>query len=125
MKHSTPESYFDALEAHFNQLAESVATGDAEALPALTEHVQQLAVNLHEVLQDWQQQGLLNAAMTLRLKSLAEGLRLVRANLLRRATLVEQALKLIIPAAADPTYAGGSAYGSGPRSSGRFGAMSA
>jgi len=125
MKHSSPESYFDALEAHFNQLAAAVASGDADALPALSTQVQQLAVSLSEVWQEWQQQGLQNAAMTERLKSLAEGLRLVRTNLLRRASLVEQALKLIIPAAIDPTYAGGGAYGAGPRLSGRFGVLSA
>jgi ATP-dependent exoDNAse (exonuclease V) alpha subunit len=125
MKHSSPESYFDALEAHFNQLAAAVATGDADALPALTAQVQQLAVNLSEVWQEWQQQSVQNEAMTERLKSLAEGLRLVRTNLLRRASLVEQALKLIIPAAVDPTYASGGAYGAGPRPSGRFGVVSA
>lgn len=125
MKHNSPDSYFSALEAHFNQLAAAVATGDAEALPALSEQVQQLAVNFNEVWQDWQQQGLLDHSVTLKLKSLAEGMRLVRANLLRRATLVDQALKLVIPSVSDPTYAGGSAYGSGPRSSGRLGGLSA
>lgn len=125
MKHTSPESYFDALEAHFNQLASAVAQGDAAALPALAEQVQQLAVNLNDVWQEWQQQSVQNEAMTQRLKSLAEGLRLVRTNLLRRTALVEQALKLIIPASVDPTYAGGGAYGAGPRPSGRFGVISA
>ncbi len=120
MNHTTPDSYFDALEAHFNQLAVAVAAGDIEVLPSLSEQVQQLSVNLSEVWQQWQRQGLANDIVTQRVKALAEGLQVVRANLLRRAMLVEQALNLVVPATVEPTYAGSGNYGSGPKASGRL-----
>ena len=125
MNHTTPDSYFDALEAHFNQLAVAVAAGDIEVLPSLSEQVQQLSVNLSEVWQQWQRQGLANDIVTQRVKALAEGLQVVRANLLRRAMLVEQALNLVVPATVEPTYAGSGNYGSGPKASGRLPAFAA
>lgn len=120
MNHTTPDSYFDALEAHFNQLAVAVAAGDIEVLPSLSEQVQQLSVTLSEVWQQWQRQGLANGVVTQRVKALAEGLQVVRANLLRRAMLVEQALNLVVPATVEPTYASSGTYGSGPKASGRL-----
>ncbi|WP_296510465.1 hypothetical protein [Rhodoferax sp.] len=119
----SPDSYFDALESHFNQLAVAVAAGDIEVLPALSEQVQKLSINLAEVWQQWQRQGLNDAVVTARIKALAEGFQVVRANLLRRAMLVEQTLNLVVPATMDPTYAGGGAYGAGPKSSGRLSPM--
>lgn len=120
MKHITPDSYFDALEAHFNELAVAVAAGDIDVLPSLSEQVQQLSVTLSEVWHQWHRQGLTNGIVTQRVKALAEGLQVVRANLLRRAMLVEQALNLVVPATVEPTYAGSATYGSGPKASGRF-----
>ena len=52
-----PDSYFDALEVQFNDLALAVATGDAETLPALSEQIQKTAVSLAGVWQQWQRQG--------------------------------------------------------------------
>ncbi|CAM8634879.1 hypothetical protein MCEMSEM22_00739 [Comamonadaceae bacterium] len=125
MDHLTPDSYFDALEAHFNQLAVAVAAGDIEVLPSLSEQVQQLSVELTQVWQQWQRQGLANAIVNQRVRSLAEGLKVVRANLLRRAMLVEQALNLVVPASVEPTYAGTGAYGAGPKASGRLPSVAA
>lgn len=119
-----PDSYFDALEVQFNDLALAVATGDAETLPALSEQIQKTAVSLAGVWQQWQRQGLVEPAIAERVKALAEGLQIVRSNLLRRAMLVEQALNLVVPASVDPTYAGGGSYGAGPKSSGRLAAVS-
>lgn len=120
-----PDSYFDALEVQFNDLALAVATGDAETLPALSEQIQKTAVSLAGVWQQWQRQGLVEPGIPERVKALAEGLQIVRSSLLRRAMLVEQALNLVVPASVDPTYAGGGNYGAGPKSSGRLAAVSA
>lgn len=125
MNHATPDSYFDAMEAHFNQLALAVAAGDIDVLPSLSEQVQHLSVNLSQVWQQWQHQRLADGAAILRLRALAEGLQVVRANLLRRAVLVDQALKLVVPATIEPTYAGSGNYGSGPKASGRLSAFAA
>lgn len=125
MNHTNPDSYFDALEAHLNQLAVAVAEGDVSVLPALSEQVQQLSVNLAGVWHQWQRQGLSSAALNQRIKILGEDLQTVRANLLRRATLVEQSLYLVVPASIDPTYAGSGTYGAGPKASGRLAAISA
>lgn len=122
---SSPESYFDALEAHFNQLAVAVASGDIEGLPEISGQVHQLSVNLNAIWHQWQRQGLATHMVEQRVRALAEGLQIVRTNLLRRMTLVEQSLRLVVPAAEDPTYAGGGAYGAGPRASGRLPSVSA
>jgi hypothetical protein len=122
---TTPDSYFDTLEAQFHQLAMAVAAGETEALPLLSEQLQQLAVNLSTVWRQWQRQGLASATVQQRVRALSEGLQVVRANLLRRANLVEQALNLVVPATVEPTYAGTGAYGTGPKASGRWATMSA
>lgn len=125
MSNTSPDSFFDALEAQFNQLALAVAAGDADALPAISAQVHELSVNLNTVWQQWLRQGLASHVVEQRVRALAEGMQVVRANLLRRMTLIEQTLRLVVPAAEDPTYAGGGAYGAGPRASGRLPSMSA
>lgn len=125
MNNTTPDSYFDALEAHFHQLALAVATGDTDALPLLSEQLQQMAVTLSTVWRQWQRQGLASPQLGQRVKDLADSMQVVRAHVLRRATLVEQALNLVIPATVETTYAGNSAYGSGPKASGRMSRIAA
>lgn len=125
MSNTSPDSFFDALEAQFNQLAIAVASGDADALPVISSQVHELSVNLNTVWQQWQRQGLASHLVEQRVRALAEGMQVVRANLLRRMTLIEQTLRLVVPATEDPTYAGGGAYGAGPRASGRLPSMSA
>lgn len=120
MNNSSPESYFDALEQHFNQLAVAVASGDIDGLPEISGQVHQLSVNLNSIWHQWQRQGLANHMVEQRVRVLAEGLQIVRANLLRRMSIVEQSLRVVVPATEDPTYAGGGAYGAGPRPSGRL-----
>lgn len=125
MTHATPDSYFDALEAHFLQLAMAVATENMAVLPSLSEQIQQFAVGLAEVWHQWQRQGLASDLVKQRVVALSEGLQVVRANLLRRAMLVEQALNLVVPATVESTYAGSGVYGSAPKTSGRLGSYTA
>jgi hypothetical protein len=125
MTEATLNTYFDALETHLNQLALAVASGDALTIPTLSEQVHHFTVHLAENWRQWQGQGLTDVGLHQRLNGLAEGLRVVRAGLLRRAMLVEQTLNLVVPASVDITYTGNSAYGSGPKASGRLPVVSA
>ncbi|MDH4451433.1 MAG: hypothetical protein QE265_12730 [Rhodoferax sp.] len=121
----SPDAYFDALETHFHQLSAAVSAGDIDALPTLAAQVQGLAVALAS---DWpavRGHGDNDTRHRQRVRAMADGLNLVRANLLRRSSVVEQALHVLMPAATDPTYAGGGSYGAGPKSSGRLPRLSA
>jgi hypothetical protein len=124
---SNPVGSIEALEQRLFCVSEALKNGDVEDMVPCIAEFHALVVALasgKRMPQDPPQ-----AATTddvLRLRKLSATLAQVREQLVRRQGLVEQALKMVVPATHTPVYATQSGpYGSGARSSGRFQAFTA
>lgn len=127
MSVSSPMGSIEALEQRLFCVSEALINGDVEDLVPCIAEFHALVVALASgkaTLQDPPQGS--RAEDALRLKELSATLAQVREQLVRRQGLVEQALKMVVPATHTPVYANQSGpYGAGARSSGRFPAFTA
>lgn len=127
MSLSSPVGSIEALEQRLFCVSEALKNGNVEDLVPCVAEFHALVVALAQGQGAAQSQPL--AATTeaaLRWKTLGSTLGQVREQLVRRQGLVEQALKMVVPATHSPVYANQSGpYGAGARSSGRFQAFTA
>jgi hypothetical protein len=118
----SPAGSIEALEQRLFCVSEALKNGDVEDLLPYIAEFHALVVSL--ATGQTPSSDLQNAATTagdLRVKKLSATLVQVREQLVRRQGLVEQALKMVVPATLAPVYANQAGpYGAGARSSGRF-----
>ena len=116
----------DLVEQQFNQVAAFLASGDAPQLETASETLQTLSVQLADLLKVPASPAV-QKVVRQRVMSMAQALQVVRLNISRRSLMTEQALQVLIPAAAPKaTYSGGSSvYGSVARQSGQFKVLAA
>jgi ElaB/YqjD/DUF883 family membrane-anchored ribosome-binding protein len=103
----------DLVEQQFNQVAAFLASGQAPQLETASQALQALTVELARLLQS---QATASAAsqksLRQRVVAMASGLQNLRDNLSRQAAYNQQALQVIVPTPAKPTYGSGSSvYG--------------
>ena len=123
----SPVGAIEALEQRLFCVSEALKNGDVESLvPSIMEfHAVVVALASGSALSQDLERGP-NTGDALRLKELSASLSQVREQLVRRQGLVDQALKMVVPATASPVYTKQSGpYGAGARSSGRFQAFTA
>ncbi len=127
MSLTTLEQQLSLLEAQFNAVSSALIAVDPVDVQASSSQLQQLAVDFLHMLDDCGRNSLHAPHLALRLQALAQGMPLVRENLLRRSAYVERALALLVPQAAQQsTYSDSSSpYASGARTSGQFKAFAA
>lgn len=126
MSFSSLEQQLDRLEYQFNAVSSALVDGNPDVVQASSALLQQLAVHLVQVVNEFGKNSIVPAPVVLRLRALADGLPLLRANLLRRSAYVERALQLVVPATQKTTYATGAGpYGGGVKQSGAFKVFSA
>jgi hypothetical protein len=128
MSVSSPLGSIEALEERLFCVSEALKNGDVEDLvPRIAEfHALVVAFASGQALEQGAGVLLPTAETTARLKALGAALGQVREQLARRHGLVEQALKMVIPATQMPVYAKQSGpYGAGARSSGRLQTLTA
>jgi hypothetical protein len=115
----------DLVEQQFNEVFAVVADGNPELIEAATAGLQRLSVDFVQLLDAPGARAAAGGDMAVRIKALAEGLAVLRSQLLRRAAYVEQALKIVVPTDPGSTYAGGSPYGTVQRQTGAFRVLAA
>lgn len=117
--------HLDLVEQQFNEVSVVLAQGNAIQLEAVSVKLQRLASDLVELLRTASGDAAMRTAIVQRVKALAEGTALLRTQLHRRAALVEQTLKVVMPSGPTSTYAEGGPYGSAMRQSGAFKVLAA
>jgi hypothetical protein len=126
MSFTSLEQQFDGIEQQFNAVSAALIDGDPQTVHAASAQLQQLTVDLVQVLDRVGRHHISPAPLALRVKAIAEGLPVLRENLLRRSMYVERALQVVVPATAKTTYAAQPGpYGHGVRQSGAFKVFSA
>lgn len=129
MSHSSLEQQLDRVEHQFNAVSSALIDGNPETVQAASAMLQQMAVHFVQMVDELGRNRVsLVAAASLspRIKALAEGMPVLRENLMRRSAYVERALQLVVPATQKTTYAANAGpYGSGVRTSGMFKGFSA
>jgi hypothetical protein len=123
MSISNPPGSIEALEQRLFFVSEALKNGDVEDLvPRIADfHALVVALASGQALESGSVVLQPTAETTARLRVLGATLGHVREQLARRHGLVDQALKMVIPATHTPVYAKQSGpYGAGARSSGRF-----
>jgi hypothetical protein len=127
MSLTTLEQQLSLLEAQFNAVSNALIAPDPVDVQTSSAQLQQLAVEFLQMRDDCGRNSLNTPHLVLRLQALAQGMPMVRENLLRRSAYVERALALLVPQAqAQSTYSDSSGpYASGVRASGQFKAFSA
>ncbi len=127
MSQPTLDSTLSALEAQLGLLSLALKSGAVDELAAHAQSFQALLIDANALLEPWKPLGPhLREAEAARLRALGAGVAQVREQMLRRQSLVEQALHLVVPALCTPVYAAAAGpYGAGTKSSGRFQTFSA
>ncbi len=119
----------DLVEQQFNEVSAVMVEGIPENIQAASAVFQRLTVDFVQLLEQAGPYAARNVgsnpSLVSRLKSLSEGIAQLRANVLRRAAYVEQALQIVVPTGPSATYAGGSPYGTGIRQTGAFKVLAA
>jgi hypothetical protein len=122
MSTSSPLGLIEALEQRLFCVSEALKNGQVEEVVSSVSEFQGMVADLASLkvqLENLEQPSG-NDAM-IRMKNVGATLVQVREQLVRRQGLVEQALKVVIPATHTPVYTPKSGlYGAGARSSGRF-----
>ncbi len=115
------EQQLDLLERQFNEVSSALIGGEPLAVQAASAALQQFAVDFLQIADEYGRSSALKGTMALRVKALAENLPMLRENLLRRTSYVDQALQLVIPATQKVTYGSSSGpYGGGVKQSGQI-----
>ena len=120
MSQSLILNQLDLVEQQFNEVSAVMVEGIPASIQAASAAFQHLAVDFVHLLEQAEPYAVRQGSLVTRLKSLSEGIAQLRANLLRRAAYVEQALQIVVPIGPSVTYAGGSPYGTGIRQTGAF-----
>lgn len=126
------ENYWERVEQLLQQVSTALATGDAESLVEHSAGLQQLSVDLMGFLDSSASAGLSAAEVREHIEDLSARMPALRDALHRRNAYVDQALQTLVPTASSAaTYAaegsktGAGVYGTIPRKSGTFGAVTA
>ena len=116
----------DLVEQQFNEVSAVVVNGKPEELEAASLALQQLSVDFLRMIDGVGRSKAAPHAVVLRLKALSEGVYTLRGSILRRAALVDQALKIVVPTEAGATYSQKNGpYGSVARQTGAFKVLAA
>ena len=102
----------DLVEKQFRQVAALLAAADANQLPAATQQLQNLSMELARQLPSLQASSQGVVGLQRRVQMLAQGMHMLRDNLSRQAAVNLQALQVVMPGPAKSTYDGASVYGS-------------
>lgn len=109
----TPTTHpLDLVEQQFRQVAAFLAAADANQLPAATQQLQNLSMELARQLPSLQGSSQGSPGLQRRVQMLAQGMHMLRDTLLRQAAVNMQALQVVMPAPGSSTYGGASVYGS-------------
>ena len=120
------DAQLDRIEQQFNELSALLLDSNPRGIEAASVALQQLAVELLQMVEEFGHISLQSSARSARIKTLASVFPLLRGNVLRRAAIVDRALETIIPNTPQSTYAGqAKTYGSALRQSGAFKVLSA
>jgi len=126
MSHSSFDHQLDLLEFQLQELGASLIDGNPALLQAASTKLQQLAVDLIQMADEFGLPQLRAPGLARRIRALSSGLASVRENLLRQSAYVDHALALVVPATQQKsTYAGARTYGSPIRQSGAFSVLAA
>lgn len=126
MTHTTFDQQLDLLESQLRELASSLIDGNPALLQLASAKLQQFAVDLIQMADEYGRAQLRTPALARRTRALSVGLSTVRENLMRQSAYVDHALALVVPATRQKsTYAGSQTYGSPVRQSGAFSVLSA
>jgi hypothetical protein len=126
MSNQSLADLLDLVEQRLNEVSVVLADGHPPALQQACEALQQLAIQLMQLLdrRDFAHQR--TPAVGLRIKNFATAIADLRAHLIRRAVVVEQALAVVVPTEARATYGKASSpYGAVARQSGAFKVLAA
>ena len=119
--------YWERVETRFRAISAALAEGDPATLSAEAAALQQLAVDLQAFLNSGGTLARISPALLTRMQELLALMPALRDALYRRSAYVDQALKTVVPAAAEATYgnAGATKYGAIPKQSGTLKTISA
>jgi hypothetical protein len=122
MSEESTQMRLAALEQQFGAVAVALRDGDVFQLEALSTQLQQMTVEFAREVSGFSALAEISSTQLRRIKALSQGFPVLRESLLRRQALVNQALNVAVPATQNQTYATpkASAYGAGPKASGRF-----
>lgn len=122
MSEESTQSRFTALEQQFGAVASALRDGDISQLESLSTQLQQMTVEFARDLEGFSALANMSSTQLRRIKALSLGFPVLRESLLRRQTLVDQALRVAVPATHSQTYAASKTgpYGAGPKASGRI-----
>lgn len=117
----TLESQLDLVEQQFNEVSALLASGDAVDLERASAGLQALSVELIQSLGGSGRVPTVSRALAQRLRNLGQGMASLRVNLARRQAQVQQAMRILVPAAAPTTYGHAAGpYGQAMQNSGAF-----
>jgi hypothetical protein len=120
------ETSLSEVELRFSEVAAALVSGEPVALEAASTVLRQAAIDFSTLLQSLSPSDRQNKELTLRLKKIADGTATLKDGLFRRSAMVDMALKTMVPATQQSTYANtGSPYGSAGKPSGAFKYLSA
>jgi hypothetical protein len=125
MTHPTWGTPLDLVEQQFNEVSVFVAEGNPDQIVVASAALQRMLVDFVQLREAMGLQLKVPPGVASRLKALAEGTRMLRAQMYRQAALVEQSLKVVMPSEPEATYADGGPYGSAMRQSGAFKVLAA
>lgn len=126
MSIATLQQHLSLLETQFNAVSSALIAPDPAQVQASSAKLQHLAVEFLQMADECGKGSLDAPHLSSRLQALAQGILVVRENLLRRSAYTERALALLVPQAhQQSTYSDNSSpYASGVRASGRLKAFS-
>jgi hypothetical protein len=116
----------DLVEQQFNEVSVVLVNGEPTAVQQGCASLHQLAVQLKQLLdrRDFADQR--TRPVALRMQALAQGISVLRAQLIRRLAYVDQALAVVVPTESLATYGKASSpYGAVTRQSGAFKVLAA
>lgn len=122
MSEESTQLRFTALEQQFGAVASALRDGDISQLESLSTQLQQMTLAFARDLEGFSALANMSSTQLRRIKALSQGFPMLRESLLRRQALVDQALRVAVPATHSQTYAAPKAgpYGAGPKASGRI-----
>jgi hypothetical protein len=114
------------VELHLNAVSAALVSGEVVALEASSSALRQASVDFSALVKRLSPKDLDDERVKFRFKKIASGIASQRESLIRRAVLVDIALKTVVPATQATTYAQvAGPYGSAGKQSGAFKYLSA
>ncbi|MEI8170583.1 MAG: hypothetical protein WCG50_12965 [Rhodoferax sp.] len=115
------EKSLASVELSFNEVSAALVSGEPLALETASVALRQATIDFSQLMQGLSANDRQDKALVLRMKKIAEGLPILKDGLYRRTALVEMALKAVVPATQDATYAKATGpYGSLGKQTGAF-----